>query len=431
MLLNTFPGTWASAGEIAAAQQRLLREHLAHCQRSSPHYRSLLAGLAAEEVTIESLAGLPMTDKAGFSERNKDFLAVSPDKIVDIVLSSGTTGAPSTVMYSEHDLGRLAYNEARSFAACGITDKDTALLTCTMDRCFVAGLAYQSGLRQLGAAAIRSGANTLASQCDLICRLSPTVLVGVPTFLRKLGRFLGESGREPSATSVRSLICIGEPLRDENLSPLRLAEDLEALWNARAFSTYATTETVSAFCECTSRGGGHMNPELAIVEIIGADGRRLPAGEHGEVVITPLQCEGMPLVRFRTGDISFLIEEPCSCGRITPRLGPILGRRGQMIKTKGTTVYPLSILAALDGIQGIYDLCVIVTRVDRLSDHLTVHASVSSGHDCSPESIAEQLQCRLRVKTKVVVKPESEIAREIYASESRKAVRFVDRRNRS
>ena len=428
MFLNTISGTWASAEEIAAVQQQLLREHLDRCKRHSPYYRSLLDDLATDEVTLDSLADLPLTDKAGFSGSNGDFLAVSPEKIVDIVLSSGTTGTPSTVMYSEHDLRRLAHNEAISLAACGVTDKDTALLTCTMDRCFVAGLAYQSGLRQIGAAVIRSGASTLASQCDLIRRLNPTVLVGVPTFLRKLGRFLGESGLEPAATSVRCLICIGEPLRDADLSPLRLAEDLEALWNARAFSTYATTETVSAFCECPARGGGHLNPELAIVEIVGADGRRLPVGGQGEVVITPLQCEGMPLVRFRTGDISFLIEEPCSCGRITPRLGPILGRQCQMIKTKGTTVYPLSILAALDSMPGISEYCVIVTSEDRLSDHLTVHAAISAGHECSPESIAEQLQCRLRVKTSVVIKPEAEIAREISGPESRKATRFVDRR---
>ena len=428
MLLTTCPGTWASTEEIADSQQRLLREHLAHCQQNSPYYRILLAGVAPEKVTFESLADLPMTDKADFSGSNGDFLAVSPDKIVDIVLSSGTTGAPSTVMYSEHDLQRLAYNEAASFAACGVTNKDTALLTCTMDRCFVAGLAYQSGLRRIGAAVIRSGANTLASQCDLIRRLNPTVLVGVPTFLRKLGRFLGENGLDPAATSVRSLICIGEPLRDADLYPLRLAEDLENLWVAPAFSTYASSETVSTFCECTSRRGGHLNPDLAVVEIVDEAGRRLPAGEHGEVVLTPLQCEGMPLVRFKTGDTSFLIEEPCSCGRITPRLGPILGRQSQMIKTKGTTVYPLSILAALDSMPGISDYCVIVTSEDRLSDQLTVHAAVSSGHECSPESIAEQLQCRLRVKTSVVIKPEAEIARTIFGAESRKANRFIDRR---
>ncbi|MEI6072413.1 MAG: AMP-binding protein [Verrucomicrobiae bacterium] len=428
MRLSAFPGGWLSAEEISAVRQRLLREHLDYCRRNSPFYRDLLAGIAPEAVTFESLANLPLTDKEDFSARNAEFLAVPPDRIVDIVLSSGTTGLPNSVMYSEHDLRRLAHNEALSLAACGVTRDDTALLTCTMDRCFVAGLAYQTGLRQIGAAVIRSGASTLANQGDLIRRLNPTVLVGVPTFLRKLGRFLAENGHDPAASSVRSLVCIGEPLRDAGLAPLQLAQDLEALWQAPAFSTYATSETVSTFCECPARCGGHLNPELAIVEIVDAAGRRLPAGEHGEVVLTPLQCEGMPLVRFRTGDMSFLIEVPCSCGRFTPRLGPILGRLCQMIKTKGTTVYPLAILAALNSMAGISDYYVVATSEDHLSDLLTVHAAVSDG--CSPESIAEQLQSRLRVKTSVVIRTEAEIAREIQGPESRKANRFIDQRSR-
>jgi len=427
--LNDEPLTWRSTDEIAAAQQELLREHLAFCQRNSPYYRGLLAGIAVEEATFESLADLPLTDKADFSGRNADFLAVPVDRIVDIVLSSGTTGTPNTVMYSEHDLQRLARNESASLAACGLTSRDTALLTCTMDRCFVAGFAYQLGLRRLGAAVIRNGVTTLSSHADLIRRLKPTVLVGVPTFLRKLGRFLGESGIDPAASSVRSLVCIGEPLRDADLSPLKLADDLESLWRAPAFSTYAASETVTTFCECTERRGGHLQPDLAIVEIVDAEGNRLPAGEHGEVVLTPLQCEGMPLVRFKTGDVSFLIEEPCDCGRITPRLGPILGRQCQMIKTKGTTVYPLSILDALNSMDGISDYFVVATSEDRLSDHLTVHAAVSAGCGCSPESIAEQLQTRLRVKTSVVIEPESEIARRVFGSGARKFTRFVDQRS--
>ena len=427
MHLKDAAPTWRSAEDIASAQQRLLREHLGFCQRNSPYYRSLLAGVAAEEITLASLAEIPLTDKTDFSGRNADFLAVPPDRIVDIALSSGTTGAPNTVMYSEHDLRRLACNESASLAACGVTSRDIALLTCTMDRCFVAGLAYQTGLRQLGAAVIRNGVATLTSHCDLIRRLKPTVLVGVPTFLRKLGRFLAENGSDPAAASVRRLVCIGEPLRDAALSPLKLADDLESLWQAEAFSTYATSETVTTFCECPARRGGHLQPDLAIVEIVDAAGNRLPDGEHGEVVLTPLQCEGMPLVRFKTGDVSFLIGEPCACGRITQRLGPILGRQGQMIKTKGTTVYPLSILDALDSLDGISDYFVVATSEDRLSDHLIVHAAVSGGR--SPESIAEQLQSRLRVKTSVVIEPEAEIARRVSASGSRKYTRFLDQRS--
>ena len=422
------PRAWASLAQMEAAQETLLRSHLDYCLRFSPYYRDLpgMAGIVPECFTLHDLARLPFTDKATFAWRNSDFLAISPEQVVDIVLSSGTTGAPTTIHYTERDLRRLAYNEAISFAGCGISNRDTALLTCTIDRCFVAGLAYYSGLRRLGASVIRNGASTLQSHLEIIARLNPTVLVGVPTFLRKLGEFLKENGVDPAANSVRKLVCIGEPLRGATMEPLKLCEDIEALWAAEAYSTYATSETISSFCECPNRNGGHLHPELAIVEIVDSEGRPLPPGEHGEVVITPLQIEGMPLLRFKTGDISFLMNEPCGCGRITPRLGPILGRGCQMIKYKGTTLYPQSILSALSGIPGLMDYYVVATSEDHLADHVTVHAAVAG--ECSAESIAERLQARLRVKTQVVIEPEEAIARQVFHSGSRKAVRFVDRR---
>ena len=428
MKLKNAPSSWYSTEEIADVQQELLRSHLDYCQRNSPFYRSLLAPIAPHEVTLESLAQLPFTDKDQFAERNDDFLAVAPEDIVDIVLSSGTTGAPTRVMYTERDLQRLAYNEAASFAGCGVTRRDVALLTCTLDRCFVAGLAYQTGLRQLGAAVIRNGASTLQSHCELIARLKPTLIVGVPTFLRKLGRHMRETGVETAMASVRKLVCIGEPLRDADLSPLPLGSDLENLWNAEAYSTYASSETCASFCECSARHGGHLHPELAIVEIVDDAGTPLPPGQHGEVVLTPLQVEGMPLVRFKTGDVSFLISEPCACGRITPRLGPILGRKSQMIKIKGTTVYPLAIVAVLTAIPGIGEYCIEVTSDDHLCDQVTIHVALS-GHDCSAETISERLQASLRVKIDVVIESDAALAQRVFGMGARKAVRFMDGRS--
>ncbi len=131
---------------------------------------------------------LPLTDKTALSLANDDFLAVPLSQIVDIVLSSGTTGKSTTMMYTENDLRRLAYNEEISFTSCGLTRDDIVLLTCTMDRCFIAGLAYFSGVRSLGAAAIRNGLSSVDSHLEIIQRLKPTAIVGVPTFLLKLGQ---------------------------------------------------------------------------------------------------------------------------------------------------------------------------------------------------------------------------------------------------
>ena len=113
--------------------------------------------------------------------------------------------------------------------------------------------------------------------------------------------------------------------------------------------TYASTEMATSFADCTFGTGGHLLPDLMVVEIVDDAGPPLPPGEPGEVVATPLQVSGMPLVRFRTGDIATLHAAPCPCGRTSPRLGPVIGRKSQMLKVKGTTVYPPAIFAAAAG----------------------------------------------------------------------------------
>lgn len=409
-------------------QTRLLREHLAYCRQASPYYRRLFAArkLDPRRVDLETLAELPLTDKRQLARHNDDFLAVPASEIADIVLSSGTTGTPTRIAYSARDLARLAYNEEVSLGATGLTARDRVLLTCTLDRCFVAGLAYYLGARALGAACIRNGLNSLESHAGILRLLKPTVIVGVPSFLRKLGAYVRA---QKIPVRVERLVCIGEPLRDRDLRPLPVAAEIERLWRARAYSTYSSSEIVTTFCECSRQQGGHLLPDLGIVEIVDGRGRRVPAGETGEVVVTPLGITGMPLVRFRTGDVSFLREEPCACGRRSPRLGPILGRKQQMLKIKGTTVYPLAVFAALDSRPEISDYYLTAHAHDELSDRLVV--TVALRRACSVQAIAEALAARLRVTPEVVVASEAEVRQVVYNPALRKPVRFIDRRNAS
>jgi phenylacetate-CoA ligase len=415
--------------DIDRVQEALLQQHLRHLGAASPFYQALFRAkrLDPGSVTLKSLHELPLTDKTSLSERNNDFLAVPLADIVDIVLSSGTTGAPTSLMYTEQDLQRLAYNEEISFASCGVTKDDVVLLTCTLDRCFIAGLAYFSGVRRLGAAAIRNGLSSFESHFELMKRLKPTVLVGVPTFLLKLGRSVQAENVDPRSLGIKKLICIGEPIRDRDLSFLRIGEGLEATWGAKVYSTYASSETITSFCECTAQQGGHLHPDLAIVEIVDDQGNLLPLGEVGEVVVTPLQIEGMPLLRFRTGDMSFLIDEPCACKRQSPRLGPILGRKKQMLKFRGTTLYPNSIYAVLDSFSGISEYYVAAESDSELSEVVTVHASVKDA-SCTAELVMNTLQAHLRVRPDVVIEREDDIKKHVYSGNSRKLNRFIDKR---
>ena len=135
----------------------------------------------------------------------------------------------------------------------------------------------------------------------------------------------------------------------------------------------------------------------------------------------------MPLVRYKTGDISFLINKPCKCGRFTPRLGPVLGRKKQMLKIKGTTLYPQSIYSVLDEIEEILDYYIIVTCKDRLSDNVTIYAAIDD-KNCSPKIIEKKLGARLRVKPDVVITDEKTVKKHITRTGSRKVVRLIDRR---
>jgi phenylacetate-CoA ligase len=421
----------ADPQEVRKAQEELFREHLSYIASHSPYYRDLFSreGISAAETGLEGIGGLPFTDKASLEERNDDFLAVGPESIGDIVLSSGTTGRPTRMMYSDADLDRLAYNEKAAMQRLGIGPGDVALLTCTMDRCFIAGLAYYAGIRAVGAAAVRNGVNTPQSHMEVIKRMDPTVLVGVPSFLLKLGQYMKGEGMDPGGVKARTLICIGEPLRSSDMEMQRLGVELEGLWNAKAYSTYASSETVTTFCECEAQAGGHLHPALGIVEIVDEEGRPLPNGEAGEVVMTPLMMEGMPLLRFRTGDVSFLVDGRCGCGRTTPRLGPVIGRMKQMIKCHGTTLYPPAVFAALDDIDVVGEYFMAVDSDYELSDKIEVHVAVTDPA-CSSAYIAEKLQARLRVRPVVVIEPEEDLKKVVYDPASRKPIRYIDRRGK-
>jgi phenylacetate-CoA ligase len=412
---------------IHKTQEDLLRRHLRYIHENSPYYSDKLKGIDVEHFTLDCLSQLPLTDKSDFSQFNEQFQAVSDRAVEDMAFSSGTTGQPTKFVYTRSDLERLAYNEAQAFRGCGFTDEDTILLTCTMDRCFIAGLAYYSGPRSLGAALIRNGNSTLASHFEIIKRVSPSAVIGVPSFLLKLGKYIESQGFNVADHSIKRMVCIGEPLRDRELRFLNSGQELERIWGAKVFSTYASTETITAFCECQYQQGGHCSPDLGIVEIVDDNGKNVPQGEVGEVVITPLQMEGMPMIRYKTGDISFIAGTSCLCGRNTIRLGPILGRRKQMMKIHGTSIYPQGVQAVLDELPQVKEYYLKVQNNDSFSEYLTVYVALDGDHSLA-DDVLQRLQARLRVKPELVIVHIDEIRKVVYNPEFRKPVRFIDER---
>jgi phenylacetate-CoA ligase len=215
---------------------------------------------------------------------------------------------------------------------------------------------------------MRVGVLPLEMQKYYLDFFKPQVLVGVPTFLKKLGKELNELKFNTSACSVKKLVCIGESLKTASMEPNALASALELLWGAEVYSSYTSTELSVSYCECQARQGCHSHPELVYTEIVDDKGVVVPDGTPGELVATPLGVEGVPLARFKTGDITFRMSETCSCGRSSVRIGPILGRKSQMIKVKGAAIFPLTLTNVLDAIDTINDYIIILENEDAHSD---------------------------------------------------------------
>lgn len=389
-----------SSAEIQKHQQKDLQQALQYLAAYSPYYKKLFAknNLRIENIkTIQDLNLIPCTTKDDFSRHNFDFLCVPKNKIADYTTTSGTTGLPVIVALTENDLQRLAYNEERSFVCAGGNASDVYQLMLTLDRQFMAGMAYYLGIRKMGAGAVRVGPVSPQMQWENIQRFQPTALVVVPSFLLKLMDYADAHGIDYNSSSIKKAVCIGEPIRHADGTENILAQRIHAKWDLPLFSTYASTEMQTAFTECEHGTGGHHRPELLVVEVLNDAGNQLPAGEFGEVTITSLGVEGMPLLRYRTGDICCYYEEPCKCGRNTIRLSPVTGRKNQMIKYKGTTLFPPAIYEAISHVPEVKDYVVEVSKNELGTDEIVLNLSVTGSPDAIEPKIKTALQTKLRV----------------------------------
>lgn len=413
--------------EITARSLRAVRNHVKHAREVSPWYRDALAGVDIDAiVSLEQFAEVvPCTAKADVVSHLSAFTAARPELVSETVVTSGSTGKPLVFPMTASDLERLAFNEALSFHGIGVKPGDRVQVLTSLDRLFMAGMAYYRGLTLLGANTARIGVLPIEMQQHYLELLKPSVLVGVPSFLRRLALDLSKRGFDIRSAGISSLACIGESIRGEDMKLNALGASLESLYGAKVYSTYGNTEVSVAYCECTAQNGGHAHPELAYTEIVDDAGRPLPDGTPGELVVTPLGVEGMPLVRYRTGDITFRMSEPCACGRNSARIGPILARKSQMIKVKGTSIYPLTVTNALDEIDGLDDYVVVIEGDDALSDQVSLHV-VTTPAMVVP--IANHVRARCRVSFPVLVSNAPSL--NALRADSRKKVRIIDMRKR-
>lgn len=425
---------YKSIEEIKAFQEQSLHEALKYLEANSPYYQRMFKsyGINIEKIRhIEDLVKIPFTEKKDLQLFNDEFLCCPKHKIIDYITTSGTLGDPVTFGCTEKDLQRLAYNEKKSFECAGVKPGDIVQLMTTLDKRFMAGLAYFLGLRELGAGVIRVGNGIPELQWDTIRRIKPDTIMCVPSFILKLIQYAEDHSIDYKNSSIRRIIGIGEGLRDQDFNLNLLGRKIKEKWDVQLFATYSSTEMGATFSECEFGMGGHVHPELIIVEIIGDDGLPVPDGQQGEIVITTLGVEAMPLLRFRTGDIASKIVEQCRCGRNSYRLTPLVGRKNNMIKLKGTTLYPPAINDVLDNTDYVENYVIEVRQSEAGTDDVVVKIGLKHQPDFDVvKELKDSFRSRIRVAPQIEIHSVEEIQKINYPAKSRKPIKFIDLRNK-
>lgn len=421
-----------SAADIQQMQLGLIKDTLKYVQQNSAYYRETFAQSGFESEDFQDFADLrklPTTGKGDIQGRNADFFCVPEVKVVDFVSTSGTTGDPILFPLTQRDLDRLALNEALSFACANTVPEDSFQIMVNLGNLFVAGLAYYLGLVKLGATTYRIGAGLTQRQLYLLNKLRPTGLVSVPSFLVKLREAGLEQGIDVKELGLEKIVLIGETIIETDLSLNPLGQKILDGWGTRPFSSYASTEMSTSFAECSAHMGLHSHPELIYCEILDDAGEPVPDGMFGELVVTTLQAEGMPLIRYQTGDITYKMTGSCACGRNTERLGPVIGRKNQMIKLKGTTIFPGQLEKALVPFEEIKNFVIEVSTGKEYTDEVTLKVGVTQETESLLPKLKASLNAVARVTPEIQVLSPAAVEKLLYVEGKTKAQKFIDLRN--
>lgn len=363
-----------SNDEIQSRSVKAVRNHLKFLKESSEFYRESLKEIEPEDIkTPDDITKLPMTDRTLIDSNLEKFYAVSQKKIVETVVTGGATGRPLIFIITQNDLDRIAYNEALSFHSADITEDDNALILSSLDNMSISGMSLYRGLIVLGVNVMRASALRLDLYRHCFELVKPTILIGSPSLLLEIACELQEKKVDTLFSSVRKIFCTEESIYNKNLELNDTAERLKEFFNAGIYSSYMATEISTVYCECIAQNGCHSLPELVYTEIVDEKGNNVQDGAIGELVATPFGIDGVPLLRYRTGDITFKVPGNCECGRNSDRIGPILTRKSYTFKLNGKIVLPSVVIDKLDKMDYLEDYIIIVEEGNFLSDNVALH----------------------------------------------------------
>ena len=423
-----------SRAEMENLQLQRLQETVARVYEKVPYYRAKMQEIGLTPSDIKSLADLqklPFTTKQDMRDTYPfGLFAVPKDELVRIHASSGTTGKPTVVGYTRGDLE--TWTDCVSRIACmgGATGKDVAQI-CFGYGMFTGAFGLHYGLEKIGAAIVPSSTGNTEKQLMFMQDFETTLLVATPSYALRIAEVAHSLGIEPKTDLHIKTALVGSELLTD-----AMREEMHAVWgdDVRITSNYGMSELMGPGVsgECLQHCGMHINEDYFIPEIINSEtGEVLPAGEKGELVITCIKKEGLPLIRYRTKDVTRLFYEPCACGRTTCRMENPSGRSDDMLKIRGVNVFPGQIEEVILSVEELGPHYEIIVEREGYSDKLTVRVELTKETDSFAE--LQRIENLTRNKLKVVLGLDAKIRLESPNTLQRfegKAKRIKDLRNK-
>jgi phenylacetate-CoA ligase len=387
-------------GELESCQLRQLNASLARA-RQSPHYGRLLSGLPESGLaSLTELRELPLTGKselrAGFP---RGFLAVPQEEVVRLHSSSGTTGNPTVVYHTRGDIAEWQNLIARCMYATGVRKQDV-FQNMMGYGLFTGGIGFHYGAERLGVMTIPIGPGNSKRQIWFLQHLGTTVVHILPSYALHLAGYFPQAGIDPRRDLKLRIAFIGAEPHSE-----ATRRKIEQIYGLKAYDSYGLSEMCGpgvAF-ECPQQNGLHLWEDHFYPEIIDpASGAVLPEGEEGELVLSTLKREAMPLIRYRTGDLTRLLPGPCPCGRTHRRIERIKGRSDDMLIINGVNLFPIQIEKTLMAIPAVGRNYLIEVRkeahMDRLEVRVEINEEVFRGTLAELEKLQGRVVAELRAE---------------------------------
>jgi phenylacetate-CoA ligase len=399
--------------------------------KNAPFYGTRLAGFNPADIqTVADITKLPFTTKDDLRSQYPYGLLTRPmDEFVRLHASSGTTGTPTAIFYTQKDLDSWADLMARCMYACGCRKSDV-LQNMSGYGLFTGGLGIHYGSERLGMLTIPAGAGNTKRQIKLIRDFNVSILHIIPSFALYFAQKVQEEGFDPKDMPWRIALIGAEPHTEE------VRQKIETMLNIKAYNSYGLSEMNGpgvAF-ECIHQNGMHVWEDAYIVEIIDPEtGDHVPEGEIGELVLTNLTREGMPIIRYRTRDLTRFIPGQCACGRTHRRIDRITGRADDMMILKGVNIYPMQIEQCLMTIPEVGQNYLIELIREGVSDQMTVKVEIKEEYFVEDMRVLQGLQKKIakNLCNEILLTPRVELCQHDSIPKTEgKAVRVIDRRNK-